>query len=100
MMIGASVGAPRSLLSQSLEASPIACKGQIVTHIEVHTRPPFEIGGSKMQQRLARQVTSLHATTNPEIIERFLRLKTGEPCTELRRSESERILRAQPYLAD
>jgi hypothetical protein len=71
-----------------------------VSRIEVHTRPPFEIGGSKMQQRLARQVTALHATTNPEIIRRFLELQPGERCTELRRSESERILRAQPYLAD
>ena len=91
---------PLILTGQSSEPQPVACKGQIVSRIEVHTRPPFEIGGSKMQQRLARQVTALHATTNPEIIQRFLALKPGEPCTELRRSESERILRAQPYLAD
>jgi hypothetical protein len=86
--------------AQSLETLPVACKGQIVSRIEVHTRPPFEIRGSKMQQRLARQITALHATTNPEIIRRFLALSPGRPCTELRRSESERILRAQPYLAD
>jgi len=53
-----------------------------------------------VQQRLARRITQLHATTNPEIIRRFLALEPGEPCTELRRSESERILRAQPFLAD
>jgi hypothetical protein len=94
------VGHPLLLTAQSLETPPVACKGQIVSRIEIHTRPPFEIGGSRVQQRLARQVTSLHATTNPEIIRRFLALKPGEPCTELRRSESERILRAQPYLAD
>ncbi len=91
---------PLALTAQSLEGAPVACKGQIISRIEVHTRPPFEITGSKVQQRLARQVTQLHATTNPEIIRRFLALKPGEPCTELRRSESERILRAQPYLAD
>jgi len=82
-----------------VEALPVACKGQIITRIEVHTRPPFEITGSKVQQRLARRVTQLHATTNPEIIRRFLALQPGEPCNELRRSESERILRAQPFLA-
>jgi hypothetical protein len=70
-----------------------------VSRIDVHTRPPFEIGGSKMAQRLARQVTALHATTSPEIIRRFSP-HPGESCTELKRSESERILRAQPYLAD
>lgn len=98
--VAAGVARPLVLTAQSLETLPVACKGQIVSRIEVHTRPPFEIRGSRMQQRLARQVTSLHATTNPEIIRRFLALRPGEPCTELRRSESERILRAQPYLAD
>jgi hypothetical protein len=91
---------PATLSAQSLEEEAVPCKGQIISRIEVHTRPPFEIWGSKLQQRLARQVTQFHATTNPEIIQRFLALKPGEACTELRRSESERILRAQPYLAD
>lgn len=31
---------------------------------------------------------------------RFLALHLGKPCTELRRTESERILRAQPFLAE
>jgi hypothetical protein len=98
--VGVAALRPSVITAQSLEPLPVACKGQIVSRIEVHTRPPFEIGGSKMQQRLARQITALHATTNPEIIRRFLALVPGEPCTALRRSESERILRAQPYLAD
>jgi hypothetical protein len=88
------------LTAQSLELLPVACKGQIISRIEVHTRPPFEIAGSKVQQRLARRITRLHTATNPEIIRHFLAFEPGEPCTELRRSESERILRAQPYLAD
>jgi hypothetical protein len=98
--VALTLGRPDVLTAQSLEALPVACKGQIVSRIEVHTRPPFEIRGSKMQQRIAKRVTQLHATTNPEVIQRFLELKPGEPCTELRRLESERILRAQPYLAD
>ncbi len=100
LMVGLAIARPIVLTAQSLEPLPVACKGQIVSRIEVHTRPPFEIGGSKVQQRIARQVTALHATTNPGIIQRFLRLKPGEPCTEIKRTESERILRAQPYLGD
>ncbi len=88
------------LTAQSLEALPVACNGQTISRIEVHTRGPFEITGSKVQQRLARRITQLHATTNSEVIRRFLALEPGEPCTELRRSESERILRGQPYLSD
>lgn len=90
---------PYPVYGQSVELVPVACKGQKISRIEIHTRPPFEITGSQVQQRLAREVTALHATTSPEIIRRFLALEPGEPCTELRRSESERILRAQPYLA-
>jgi hypothetical protein len=33
-------------------------------------------------------------------VRRFILLSPGEPCDELRRAESERILRAQPYLVD
>ena len=34
------------------------------------------------------------------MIRRFLIHEIGQPCTELRRAEAERILRAQPFLAD
>lgn len=88
------------LNAQSLELRAVPCKGQRISRIEIHTRPPFEIVGSRVQQRFARQVTALHATTTPGIIQRFLALEPGGQCTELRRSESERILRAQPYLAN
>jgi hypothetical protein len=66
----------------------------------VSARPPFEAKGSSYQRRLVRQLTELHSTTNPLVISRFLALKPGMPCTELRRLESERILRAQPFIAD
>jgi hypothetical protein len=89
-----------TLSGQSLEGGPVTCKGQRVTRIEVYARPPFEVRGSKVQQRLARQLAEFHRTTNPNIIRRFLALREGQPCTEIRRTESERILRGQPYLAD
>src|SRR5688572_29691823 len=43
---------------------------------------------------------ALHVTTRPGIIRRYILLDENQPCTELRRSESERLLRAQPFLAD
>lgn len=45
-------------------------------------------------------VSAFHVTTRDEVIRRFLLLKTGDVCTELRRAESERILRAQNFLAE
>jgi hypothetical protein len=93
-------GVPGLALSQSLGVEPVPCKGQLISRVEITSRPPFEVKGNGYQRRLARQLTDLHATTNPDIVERFLALKPGMACSELRRQESERILRAQPYLAD
>ena len=45
-------------------------------------------------------VSAIHTTTRPDLIRRFLLLKPGDNCNELRRSESERILRAQPFIAE
>jgi hypothetical protein len=42
----------------------------------------------------------LHMTTHPQVIENLLLLKKGEPCSLLLRLETERLLRAQPFLAD
>lgn len=76
------------------------CKGQIISRIDISARPPFEVKGSGFQRQIARKLGELHATTNPNVVSRFLALRTGMACNELRRLESERILRAQPYLSD
>lgn len=48
---------------------------------------------------LERAVDAVHTTTAPEVVRNFVLLKKGEPCSPLQRYESERILRAQPFLA-
>lgn len=88
------------LQSQSLDGTPVPCKGQVISRIEISARPPFEAKGSSFQRRIVRQLTEMHSTTNPRVVERFLALKPGMACSELRRLESERILRAQPFIAD
>lgn len=77
-----------------------ACDGLTVTDIVVNARPPY---GSSLMRRipmLGRLVPSLHVTTRPALVRRYVLLDEGLPCTELRRSESERLLRAQPFIAD
>lgn len=71
-----------------------------VSRIDIEARPPFEVRGGRVVRALSNTATRMHVTTSPNVIRRFLALQAGEPCTELRRSESERILRAQPYLAE
>lgn len=80
--------------------APTACRGQRVSDVVVLAQPPL---GNTIINRfrwIQRQAAALHATTDDEIVRQFLLLKPGDACDELRRSESERILRAQPYLVD
>lgn len=87
-------------------ASPAApppdgvCEGLPVTRIDVRAgRPPFT-GQASRWRTLARALGLHHATTRDGIVTAFMSLHVGRPCTEFRRAESERILRAQPFLAD
>lgn len=76
------------------------CAGQPISDIVVITQPPFT---DRLPQRLEfvrRTVRALHANTRDEIVRRFLLLKVGEPCNQIQRAESERILRAQPFFVD
>ena len=86
--------------SQSLNGPPVACKGERVSRIDINPNPPFRISGNAIWQRAGRFAAKLHGTTRPPVILRYLALQLGDACTEVRRAESERILRAQPFIAD
>ena len=86
--------------SQSLNGTPVTCKGERVTRIDIDANPPFRISGDRMWQRAGRLAAKQHMTTRESVIRRYLALQLGDACTELRRAESERILRAQPFIAD
>jgi len=100
LQLDALAAIPPASDSPSLSPAAIACKGQPVTRIDIHPRPPFEVSGSTIWKRALRFAARQHVTTKESVIRRFLALQVGDKCTELRRAESERILRAQPFLAD
>lgn len=66
----------------------------------VITQPPYTDRLPKQFEFLRRAARSLHVTTRDDLIRRYLLLEVGEPCNQIRRAESERILRAQPFLVD
>ena len=86
--------------SQNLNSLPVACKGERVTRIDINANPPFRITGDNILQKVGRFAAKQHMTTRESVIRRFLALQLGDRCTELRRTETERILRSQPFLAD
>ncbi|MFL5613293.1 MAG: hypothetical protein ACJ796_06495 [Gemmatimonadaceae bacterium] len=77
----------------------VSCNGQRVNDIVIHSLAPT-IAALRSVPLLADVARSVHTTTRPDLVRRYLLLSRGDRCTELRRAESERILRAQPFLAD
>lgn len=77
-----------------------SCSGQRISAIDIQTRPPSYGGAIARTSWLNRLATSLHTTTDRRLVENLILLREGEPCSFLLRYETERLLRAQPYLAD
>jgi Surface antigen. len=75
------------------------CIGQRIDDIVVYAEAP-SVANLQRVPVLAHLARKLHATTKTEVIKNFLLLQEGDPCVELRRAESARILRAQPFIAD
>jgi hypothetical protein len=76
------------------------CNGRLVSAIEIRPQVPYYAGYTGQWKPLARAAASVHSTTRPNVIRSFLALHIGDLCSEERRAESERILRAQPFLSE
>lgn len=77
-----------------------ACDGMGVRSLSVATAKPEFRGAAGMWRKFARALGLHHHTTNTGVVRRFVSLDPQRGCTEFRRAESERILRAQPFIAD
>ena len=77
------------------------CDGQVVTAVEIRAEPPAVIGRTPPGwARPALRVLLQSPRTEESAVRPFLLLREGDRCTEFRRLESERLLRAQPYVAE
>jgi hypothetical protein len=81
-------------------AGAVPCTGQPVTELRIETSGPQFGGESRSSRLVTGALNALHATSRERIIRPFLQLGVGRVCTELRRSETERILRAQWFIQD
>lgn len=82
------------------QATTGQCEGLPVRTVTVLTGRPEFRGPAAWWRRFARSIGLHHTTTTDGLVRRFVSLYPGQPCTEFRRAESERILRSQPFLAD
>ena len=100
LLLCASAGRAGAQDADTTQSAPIPCDGRIVRSIAITPgRPPFKGTAAKWRQ-VARAIGLHHTTTKEHVIRAFLALQVGRPCTEFRRAESERVLRAQPFLSD
>ena len=101
MTFGLAVASPR-LPAQNvpLARALTACNGQIISDVVVQPLPPSYGGVISRTPWMNSVAMTLHMTTHPRVIENLVLLKKGEPCSILLRVETERLLRAQPFLAD
>lgn len=91
----AAQGAVRRLAS--IRAS---CEGDTITAVELRAQTASGEGAAARGWKITSQLTHMRRDgTRPEAIKAYLRLKVGEVCTDLHRSESERLLRAQTFIA-
>ncbi|HJU89953.1 MAG TPA: hypothetical protein VJ672_11200 [Gemmatimonadaceae bacterium] len=97
VVIAAAMAVPSMLGAQ--RGALVSCDGQPIREVEVVTRPPYTQSSERFWIAPIRFLNSIHVTTKPSVIRRYLLLQRGDACTERRRSESERLLRAQPYIA-
>jgi hypothetical protein len=77
----------------------VPCVGQLIEQIVIYSEAP-SVASLRRVPVVAKLAQTMHVTTQPDVIDRFLLFRPGERCSELRRAESERILRAQPFIAD
>ena len=91
---------PMGQLGAQLPDTTARCDGSRVYAVDVETERPSFPGALGLWRKAARALGLHHQTTSPGLVRRFVSLDPGLRCTEFRRSESERILRAQPFLAD
>jgi hypothetical protein len=88
--------APRA---RAQAGNAVRCEGQIISDIQVQTRPPYYPRHGKWWESPVAILSSIHTNTRPDVVRRFLIVAPGQPCDDRRRSESERLLRAQPFIA-
>lgn len=77
----------------------VACRGQRIEAIAVEAEAPT-VTGLRRVPVLGNVVRETHVITRDDVVRGYLLLRVGDRCTQLHRAESERILRAQPFLAD
>lgn len=98
MMPQPAVTVPYAEIAEALPQA--ACDGDSITAIEIRRFPPSSESAAERALEVTSEAVGLeHTPTDAHIIRAYIRLKAGGRCLERDRIESERLLRAQPFVA-
>src|SRR5215207_8308380 len=98
--------AARSLAAQDTTATPAQaalgprCNGETISIITIDRQEPVIVERSVGWARPFLRFALSGTPTRASAVAPFLLVRQGQACTEMLLRESERVLRAQPYLAD
>lgn len=76
------------------------CAGQVITDVAIVTQQPYTARLPGDLEIIRKLTLALHVNTRDDVVRRYLLLNVGDKCDEVRRAESERIMRGQPFLVD
>ena len=65
----------------------VGCAGQPISDIVIITQPPYTERLPKRFEFLRRWARAAHSTTQDEVIRRYLLMRPGQPCNQIRRAE-------------
>ena len=100
LLVAVTAQLPGPELAAQAADTAFQCDGRSVQTVDVATGRPVFKGALDWWRKAASSMGLHHQTTSEGLVRRFVTLDPGLGCTEFRRSESERILRAQPFLSD
>ncbi len=92
------IGAPA--LAAQVEPPNTTCAGQTITAVTVLALPPLEHPSKDWWSTPVRIMNNTHSVTKASVVQSLMLLKPGDKCDRFLMRESERILRAQPFIAD
>ncbi len=93
--------APPPVVAEVLALQQAAtCDGSVVSRIEFRSyKPSLQTAAERAAAATTDAVGLEHARTHAFVIRAYLRFQEGDPCTEQKRRESERLLRAQRFIS-
>jgi hypothetical protein len=90
---------PPAVVAEALPTA-VACDGELISRIEVRRFAPSATNAAERAAAVTAETVGLgQRRTRESVILAYVRLREGRPCLEFERSESERLLRAQPFVA-